>query len=344
MRPFQLWLAAFYAVWLALVVGGDRWRLLAEHWPIALAMLVGSYFAGSTPMGGGSVAFPVLVLIQGAPATLGRDFSFAIQATGMTSAGLFILCRRQPLERELLRFAALGSALGTPLGILCVAPHASQVAIQSVFAVAWGSFGLLHLARIGEIAGFHGSAPRARRFDRITGLLVGLLGGALLVSITGVGLEMSLYVVLVLLCRVDLRIAIPTSVLLMAFTSLVGTATKLIFTGFEPGVFGHWLAAAPIVVLGAPLGAHVVSRMGRKPALFVVSVLCVLQLVWTLGRERAALGAPGLGLALLALVACVAGFAALHRAGRRIARRYSAPATRRSTHEGGMGTCDGLSD
>ena len=42
---------------------------------IAAAMAVGSYFAGSTPMGGGTVGFPVLVLLFDGPATLGRDFA-----------------------------------------------------------------------------------------------------------------------------------------------------------------------------------------------------------------------------------------------------------------------------
>ena len=43
-------------------------------------------FPGSTPMGGGTVAFPVLVLFFGELATMGRDFSFAVQSVGMTRA------------------------------------------------------------------------------------------------------------------------------------------------------------------------------------------------------------------------------------------------------------------
>jgi hypothetical protein len=36
-------------------------------------MAFGSYVAGSTPMGGGTVGFPILVLLFDLPATLGRD-------------------------------------------------------------------------------------------------------------------------------------------------------------------------------------------------------------------------------------------------------------------------------
>ena len=41
------------------------WQTLVDHWGIALAMAIGSYAAGSTPMGGGTVGFPVLVLLFG---------------------------------------------------------------------------------------------------------------------------------------------------------------------------------------------------------------------------------------------------------------------------------------
>jgi len=39
-------------------------------------------------MGGGSVGFPILVLLLGEPARLGRDFSFAVQSLGMGCAAL----------------------------------------------------------------------------------------------------------------------------------------------------------------------------------------------------------------------------------------------------------------
>ncbi|MDZ7791496.1 MAG: hypothetical protein U5L08_13585 [Xanthomonadales bacterium] len=89
-----LWLIGFYAGWLWLVIGLDYWATAVNHWPIALAMTLGSYAAGSTPMGGGTIGFPVLVLLFEMPASLGRDFSFAVQAIGMTSASIFILARR----------------------------------------------------------------------------------------------------------------------------------------------------------------------------------------------------------------------------------------------------------
>lgn len=323
LRPWFIWLGSFYAVWLAIVVVGDHWQTLAEHWGIAVAMALGSYAAGSTPMGGGTVGFPVLVLLFHESATLGRDFSFAVQSIGMTSASIFILCRRQPLEWPMLRWAMLGSLIGTPLGILYIAPHVSPLLIKLSFAVIWCSFGVLHLYRLREISRHEGLAPGAHRFDRNAGFLVGLLAGATAAAVTGVGVDMVLYAVLVLLCQADLKIAIPTSVLIMAFTSLVGLATKALFLTVQPGVYENWLAAAPVVILGAPLGAFIVDRIGRTPTLFLVSLLCIVQFVWTIRDEWLRLGLTGLACALAGVLLFNLGFEWLHRIGSRFDRRKS---------------------
>ncbi|MEZ5304132.1 MAG: TSUP family transporter, partial [Verrucomicrobiales bacterium] len=316
--PFLLWLTAFYSAWLAVVCLGDWWKALADHWGIAAAMAVGSYFAGSTPMGGGTVGFPVLVLLFDGPPALGRDFSFAIQSVGMTSASIFILCSRQRLEWRLLGGSLLGALVGTPLGVLALAPFASDLLVKLLFAVLWASFGVLHFWKVGEIAANFGITPQRRRREFADGILIGLLGGATVASVTGVGVDMLLYAVMVLLYRADLKIAVPCSVILMAFTSLVGLATKSMFGGgLREGVFENWLAAAPVVALGAPFGALIVAKIGRKPTLILVSALCLLQFVWTAYVERERLGAAGLVAACAAVAVFNAGFYLMYRAGRK---------------------------
>ncbi len=319
--PWFLWLACFYMVWLAVVVTGDYWHVIIEHHGIAVAMLFGSYVAGSTPMGGGSVGFPILVLLFKESPTLGRDFSFAVQSIGMTSASIFILCRRQKLEWMILRWSLMGSLIGTPLGILFLAPMVPDYLIKVVFAVIWASFGLLHLRRIDDICANVGETPAAHAFDRTAGFWVGLLAGATVASITGVGIDMVLYAVMVLLMRADLKVSIPSSVIIMAFTSLVGIATKTLFTGVQPGVFENWLAAAPVVAMGAPLGAFIVDKIGRKPTLLLVSVLCLGQFVWTMHQERMVIGVAGLAAAAGGVLVLNGGFEWLWRIGDRLERR-----------------------
>ena len=317
----MIWLLVFYAGWLALVFVGEHLGTVIEHWPMALAMAAGSYVAGSTPMGGGTVGFPVLVLLMDLPAKLGRDFSFAIQAVGMTSASIYIFCSRQELEWPMLRAALPGALIGTPLGILFIAPLASDLFIKLLFASMWCSFGLLHLRRVNEITAYEGMTPHDVAFDHKVGFIVGFLGVMFIASITGVGIDMMIYMVLVLWCHADLKIAIPTSVVLMAFTSLVGICTKLMLGDLQAGTFENWLAAAPVVAVGAPFGALVVSRIGRRPTLIAVSLLCVLQFGWTLVHERAALNAWNVAAALLSVVLFLLVFQDMYRHGHRLARR-----------------------
>lgn len=303
-----LWLAGFYSVWAWLVFGHDRWGVVTAHWPIAVAMTMGSYVAGSTPMGGGTVGFPILVLLFGLPATMGRDFSFAVQSIGMTSAGIFILSRRQPLAWSMLKGAMVGALLGTPVGIVWLAPLIPGLWVKIAFAVVWCSFGVLHLYRLGEIASHEGMTEFDERWDFRVGLVLGILSGATVAAVTGVGIDMVLYAALVLLCRADLKIAIPTSVVIMAFTSVLGVVVKSFSAGLEPGAFENWLAAAPIVALGAPLGAFMVDLIGRRPTLLFVAVLCVGQFFWTCLVERASLGVGGILIALAAVGFVLMGF------------------------------------
>lgn len=310
-----VWMFLFYSAWLLLLQADGAWESVKAHWPIATAMAIGSYAAGSTPMGGGTVGFPVLVLLFDQPASLGRDFSFAVQSIGMVSASIFILARRQPLAGAMLKGAMIGALLGTPLGILILSPLIPDLWIKIIFAVIWGSFGVLHLYRIREIAGHSGMTEFDESWDHKVGFILGFAASALAVGVTGVGIDMVIYAALVLLCRADLKIAIPTSVVIMAYTSLLGVLIKTLSNTWQPGVYENWLAAAPVVALGAPLGVFIVGLIGRKPTLLVVATLCVGQFIWTCHNERHSLGALGILLALAAVGLCLWGFEKLRARG-----------------------------
>lgn len=290
--PFLGWLFVFYTTWTALVLVNDLGSTLAEHWAIAIAMLFGSFVAGSTPMGGGTIGFPVLVMLLDEVPSLGRDFSFCIQSIGMTSASIWILCSRTPVDRRVIVWASLGAIVGTPLGLQFLAPAIPGVLIKALFGVFWGAFACIALWKLPELCRTRTNVTTWQS-DRIGGFLCGFIGGATVASITGVGTDMLVFMYLVLLKRTDLRVAIPTSVLLMTVTSLTGVTTQLVNGHLDPAVFPYWLAAAPVVILGAPFGAVVVNRIGRQPMLVFVAILCLGQMVWILMRESAALGPGG---------------------------------------------------
>lgn len=312
------WLGIVYGGWAMIVLIGGWGDVVAENWRMALAMAVGSYFAGSTPMGGGTVGFPVLTLMMGQTPDLGRDFSFAIQSVGMVSASVFIYSLSHPVVWGILRWALIGATLGTPLGILYIAPHIDNLIVQLFFAVIWAGFGLLHIWKLGEFSGYLNISGLSRDREMKSGLITGFSGGLLIASILGVGIDLALYAVLVLVFRCDLRLAIPSSVVLMAYTSVIGVVTRSLSGGLNPEVFGYWLAAAPVVAVGAPLGAIVVKKIGRKPTLWLVSGLCLLQLIWTIFREWDNLGWGGLGLTLASVATFYLLFQWLYQKGRKL--------------------------
>jgi len=327
------WLQRMFLLWIALVYAGVLWLLpqaggmaaVAAHWPVALVMVFGSFLAGSLPMGGGTVAFPLLVLVYGQPPAMGRDFSFAVQSLGMTSATLWVLAQRPALPWRFLSAAVAGAVLGVPLGLWCVAPALPPLAVKCLFATAWAGFGVFHLYRTAALAAQQTAPQLGPNGGRRLGFLLGLLAGALLSAVTGVGSDLAVYSALVLLGRSDLRLAIPSAILVMAATSLVGLLTQLGSGRMSGELLAPVLAAAPIVVLGAPLGARVIRRVGRKPTLRLVAGLCVLQFAWLCWQESAALGPLGLVGAVAGVAAAVLVYEGLRRAGLRAAAGAGIP-------------------
>ncbi len=107
----------------------------------------------------------------------------------------------------------------------------------------------------------------------------------------------------------------------MAFTSLVGIAVKLLLGSVQPGTFENWLAAAPVVALGAPLGALAGSMIGWRPTLLLVSLLCVGQYLWTLAHERDSLTSWSLAASVLGVVMFLLVLQDLYQRGNQLARR-----------------------
>jgi len=213
----------------------------------------------------------------------------AIQALGMTSAMVFIFCRRVPVLKTMLAWGTVGAAVGLVAGTYVIAPHLSGSVVKLLFASVWVNFGILTLAKNREVCSLNRAPELNRVQDVLAALSVGVLGG-IVNSIIGVGIEMVLYSVLVLRYRCDLKIAVPTSVSMGAITSVLAIVLHALIGDIGMEVYYNWLAAAPIVVLGAPLGTYLVSIIPRIRTLYFVSLLCVLQFVWTVSQV-----VPGVG-------------------------------------------------
>jgi uncharacterized membrane protein YfcA len=153
--------------------------------------------------------------------------------------------------------------------------------VKLLFSCLWMSFAILTLARNREFCSLTGKPALKWSLALKAGLPLGLAGG-LIASLIGVGLEMVIYTVLVLVFRCDLKIAVPTAVCATAVTSVIGILLHLGIGDVPRAVFGEWLAAAPVVIFGAPIGAYLVGVISRMKVLYFVSALCVFQFAWTL--------------------------------------------------------------
>ncbi len=283
MKFWYAYIGVFLAVWAVLMFGFGLLPEVVRQWPIALVMILGSVVAGSTPMGGGAVSFPFLVLWLGIPPDIARNFGLVIQALGMTSAMIFILCRRIHIQGRILIWTIIGAAAGMLIGTVGIAPHVASNFVKLIFACMWMSFAILTIVKNREFCAHSGVHPIEKPVAIRVGLLVGVTGG-IVASIIGIGVEMALYTVLVLLYRCDLKIAVPTAVSAMAVTSVMGLAVHLWLGDIPRDVVMKFLAAGPIVIFGAPIGTYIVSVIPRIRTLYFVSTLCIIQFIWTLNR------------------------------------------------------------
>jgi uncharacterized membrane protein YfcA len=287
--------------WLVLITRSGTWLLALAHWPMALVMIGGSLVAGSTPMGGGTIAFPALVLGFGRSPAMARDFGLAIQSVGMISALLFIVKRGIPVEQRLLTWSCAGGVIGLTLGTFLLAGRVPADWVKLVFATLWITFGAWLVT---------GTAKESARTPVLTdgrevvpiGLTIGIVGGAVM-SLIGVGPEMLVYATLVLRFGWGSKAAVPTAVCATALTAPVGLLLRVLTAGIHPEVFADWVAAVPIVIFGAPAGAYISTRMPRAVLLRIIGALVLVQFAVTIMQVRPTLGQWSGILALAALSA-----------------------------------------
>lgn len=267
-----------WTLWLVLMVTGERWHLFLENaeagiprWFMSITMAVGSFIAGATSEGGGAVAFPVMTLAFGIPPGTARDFSLLIQAVGMTSAAFTILCTRIQVERHAILWAGLGGAVGIILGLEQVAPRLPAAYAKMFFTATWLSFAfaLFWINRYHDRE-VHTSIENCLPRHALLLVGTGIVGGVI-TSISGSGLDIATFSLLVLRLRVCERVATPTSVVLMGGNALVGALYRGGVQGaLAPEAWSYWWVCVPIVVVGAPFGARFIRDRSR---LFISAIL-----------------------------------------------------------------------
>jgi len=251
--------------WLIYVKNIDLALLYSKRWPSALTMLFGSFIAGSSPEGSAAISYPIFTLLLNIPPAVARNFSFAIQSIGMTSATLLILGLKIKVEWNYIKFVTLGGIFGLIFGTYQIVPLVSPIMAKLFFVSLWLSFGIA--------LWMENRKPERKVFDRIENfnskdimrlLLFGFIGG-IISSLFGTGINIFTYCIMTIYYGVSEKIATPSSVIIMTIETILGFFLHAqILKDFQPLAFEMWLACVPIVVFFAPFGAFVVNKLPRK--------------------------------------------------------------------------------
>ena len=310
-RRQLVWLLPLAATvgWVLLSVTNGLVERAVDHWASAVTMLFGSFLAGSSPEGGGAVAFPVLTKTLGAPAPVARTFGLSIQAVGMTMAAAAILISRRPIHERSLVVGSISGVLGLLVGLATIGepelalwpPTIDAAWVKATFSIVLATTSVLmvRLLRSGAPV-----APLAWNPRLDVGVAVAGLGGGLLASLTGTGANILVFLFLAVVAGVATKTALPTVVTIMAVVSIVGFVVlglldgqlnvvvhgdRVTSVGGQPvdlaasgaDLFGLWWAAIPVVVWGAPLGSWVASRVRERDLVAFVALLAAVEVVTT---------------------------------------------------------------
>jgi len=241
---------------------------------MSLAMIVGSLIAGSTPLGGGAIAFPVLVLIVGFTPSQGRDYTILIQSTGMCAAAyVLVLHKHEQLHLGLILAFVVPGIPGVAAGLWCDVPSFFINIFYTTLVLEFALV-LFYTKTIAPIvAAAHSSkedflAPTENKYGNTqSGALLAAVplafAGGFLTASVGMGSDLLLYSSGLfgwnLLVPSDARTDVShtsSSVVVQASLSVIAAVLRgVIAGGFDTRVLQCWHATSCIVVLGAPLGS-----------------------------------------------------------------------------------------
>jgi len=279
---YYLVYAILIAIGVVIYVGSsNNLASVLAWWPASITMMFGSFIAGASAEGGGAIAFPVFTLLLKIPPADARNFSFAIQSIGMVSASLLIIGRRIPIEWRGITYPAIGGLVGLIIGTYAIAPLLEPSTTKLFFVSLWMAFGIglwranRNASRI--VRTDMGAEVQPADVARL--LATGVIGG-IVTAIFGNGVDLVTFCMLTLWYGIDEKIATPTSVVLMSIITVAGFFLHAaVVRDVSESTIHAWVAAAPVVLVFAPLGAWVISRWKRLSIARLLYTIIVVQLI-----------------------------------------------------------------
>ncbi|GAA6167282.1 sulfite exporter TauE/SafE family protein [Sessilibacter corallicola] len=254
---------------------GPDWAIenFKIHLSIAITMIFGSFVAGGTALGGGAVAFPVLTKLLSITPITAKLFSLGIQSFGMTAASITIFSRKIPIFSQAAKHTLVGAIPGVLISLIWIADSLPQLMTKTVFSSL-----LLSFAFILMFLGHH----RMKCDDNDIKEMwlfpaIGFLGGVLS-GVVGSGVDITLFATLTMLLKKDLKKATATSVVVMAVISVIASGFNFFINKtLTEEVINCIFAAMPIVIVGAPVGAFVCSKLPVSTVFYSLVILIFIE-------------------------------------------------------------------
>lgn len=310
--PWLSWAiaAAATVIWAVAVLAAGLGGRVLENWESTITMLFGSFLAGSSPEGGGAVAFPVFTKALEVPGPVARTFGLSIQAVGMSMATVSILLSGRRFHRRaavlgsgaaVIGFLAAAALLGRPDELFWPSSIGSPW-VKATFSIVLATTSVIMIVHLRHGDASHNELPWTPRLD--LGLVVVALAGGVLASLTGTGANILAFLFLVALADVLPKTALPTAIMIMTSVSIVGfvlfglidgqldvvvSGDQVVSVGGEAAdldagkadLLGLWLAAVPVVVWGAPLGSLAASLIREAHLVKFVAALATIEVITT---------------------------------------------------------------
>ena len=275
-----LFLASTYICWLFMQGINSALANFMSQISIAITMAFGSFVAGGTALGGGAVAFPVMTKVLAIEPATAKVFSLAIQSFGMTAASLTIIFSGIKYYRSVVLLALFGALPGVAISLF-IADLLPRLVTKSLFSVFLLVFAITLLRA-------HWKGKQQLDIDlsckkkNALVVFVALLGG-IVSGLIGSGADIAIFALLMLHFKADLKVATATSVIIMAVTSVFASSINFLYlNAITAPISQYVLAAIPVVVVGAPLGAYCCAKVPKSVLLSFLLLLIGLEVAFTL--------------------------------------------------------------
>lgn len=268
------------AIWLFALMPNIGFERYLTHYPIPLTMVGGGFISGFTICGGGAVSFPIFCKVLKLDPMMARDFALGIQSFGMTCAAVTILIKKIPIEKRVAVFCSAGSFFGLIMGNLYIMPRISSENMKILFSILVAAFGVSLLLKTYVLnknsAVIYERLPDGKGINLAVLTGIGFIGG-LFTAVLGTGADIIAFSIITILYKINEKVLNPTSDIIMAISSVMGLLMRIFFFGgIHPDAAAGFPLAIPIVVIMAPLGAMIASKISR---LHVIKFLLIFILV-----------------------------------------------------------------